>query len=66
MMQDTSFDPLLGLCGAGHVLLKDSLACSGAFLLPWIVKHCVHQQHKVGAAQRQSLQSSSVARVDGL
>lgn len=52
---DASPDPLAALLGAypcGTLLLRDSLAASAAFLLPWLTAACVKQGHKVGWAGR--------------
>lgn len=43
-------DPLVGLLHAfpcGMLLLRDSLAASGHFLLPWLTAAALGQGHKV-------------------
>jgi hypothetical protein len=51
MQPAASEDPLVGLLHAfpcGVFLLRDSLAASGHFLLPWLTSAALGQGHKVG------------------
>jgi len=51
-MADAAIDPLQSLLStypSGVLLLRDSLAASGHFLLPWITAAAVKQGHKVCA-----------------
>lgn len=44
-------DPVSGLLQgypSGTILVRDSLAASAHFLLPWITAACIQQGHKVG------------------
>lgn len=53
MQHAVSEDPLVAVLQAfpcGVVLLRDSLAADGHFLLPWVTSAALGQGHKVGGA----------------